>query len=140
MTFNFEVSDLFCFYSIALMNLKFTNTDISLHFPPSHTLGTFLSAESKEVATAAGISIKFDYEYNDRIDPGNVDLYTLNIHVEKPKIFAHGFFMKYLSLLKLNYAGGQSNFTTLDEYRNRMQNPDDEFLSDWEQWVLKVMK
>jgi hypothetical protein len=114
-------------------------TNLSFHFPQSHTIGAYISEEARNFGEASSIKISIDYEYHEKIDvANNIDLYTTKIYVEQPRIYLFGFVMRYLLLVKSNYSGSMSNFITLDEHRNRIQNPVDEFLSDWEQWVLNA--
>lgn len=88
---------------------------IKLHTPPWNTYRTFL--DNSDVASLKELKVKGSYDYFNSTSPGLTDVLTLNMHVVGLKLYLHGFFVRYLIIIKDNYFGDDLHFRTLEEYQ-----------------------
>ncbi|KAG6187096.1 hypothetical protein E4U36_008428 [Claviceps purpurea] len=96
--------------------------DLSLHAPQSDTQAAFLS--SNELGHGKGLSVSGSYQYNATTSPANIDTLILNVKIDSPYLYLHGFIIRYCLVLKDNYFGEHVHFRTLGEYQEQIQrNP-----------------
>ncbi|KAI8998306.1 hypothetical protein BC832DRAFT_242124 [Gaertneriomyces semiglobifer] len=93
--------------------------NVRMSFPPSHTLGTFLSPDTMRVGTIQSLAVNGEYRFHHSVQAGNVDSLLLNINAETVNATVWGFFVEHLVYLKENYMGEYNSFVSVDEWRKR---------------------
>lgn len=88
---------------------------IRLRTPPWNTYRTFL--DNPDVVTLKDLRLKGSYNYFNSTSPGLTDVLTLNMHFVGLRLYLHGFFVRYLIMIKDNYFGDDFHFRTLEEYQ-----------------------
>ncbi|KAF9955541.1 hypothetical protein BGZ72_003630 [Mortierella alpina] len=104
-------------------SLKISNGGLEIQLPLAHTLGEFLTADSKKFAIIPSVSIKGTYDYYDFVDPSHLESLNLDVKGDGVTVKLFGNVIRYVLILMDNYAGLYINFVTMEEYRMRRNDP-----------------
>ncbi|KAI7885245.1 hypothetical protein K492DRAFT_204108 [Lichtheimia hyalospora FSU 10163] len=104
-------------------DLEHFNLGFSLQ--SSHTLSAFMDDDNAQFGVSVAVEIEGSYEYYTTIDVlRHIESLNLNVKLNGVTCKLFGTVIRYLIILRDNYVGNWINFTTIDEYRQRRQDPD----------------
>ncbi|KAF9985364.1 hypothetical protein BGZ75_003070 [Mortierella antarctica] len=104
-------------------DVEICNGGLEIQLPLAHTLGEFLTADSKNFAVIPSVSIKGTYDYYDFVDPSHLESLNLDVKGDGVTVRLFGHVIRYVLILMDNYAGLYINFVTMEEYRIRRNDP-----------------
>ncbi|KAF9576307.1 hypothetical protein EC968_009281 [Mortierella alpina] len=104
-------------------DVEICNGGLEIQLPLAHTLGEFLTADSKKFAIIPSVSIKGTYDYYDFVDPSHLESLNLDVKGDGVTVKLFGHVIRYVLILMDNYAGLYINFVTMEEYRMRRNDP-----------------
>ncbi|KAJ3043952.1 hypothetical protein HK097_001613, partial [Rhizophlyctis rosea] len=120
---NFKVVLPFLKYEPLATEVKFRfeaqNMHSYLSFPPTSTLGNFLTDPAKHVGTLKKLDVRGAYRYLTEVKDGNVEGVDLDVQIEDITAVIFGFLLTYLVQLKDNYAGEFTEYVQKNEYMKR---------------------
>ncbi|KAI9269315.1 hypothetical protein BDA99DRAFT_348390 [Phascolomyces articulosus] len=98
--------------------------DVAISLQSSHTLSAFMEEENSQFGMSVSVGIEGSYEYYTSVDVlRHIESLNLNIKLDGVTCKLFGTVIRYILILKDNYAGQWINFSTIDEYRQRRQEP-----------------
>ncbi|KAI9492938.1 hypothetical protein BDB00DRAFT_872979 [Zychaea mexicana] len=98
--------------------------DVGISLQSSHTLSAFMEKENAQFGMSVSVAIEGSYEYYTSVDVlRHIESLNLNIKLNGVTCKLFGTVIRYIIILKDNYAGQWINFSTIDEYRQRRQEP-----------------
>ncbi|EXJ72708.1 uncharacterized protein A1O5_03855 [Cladophialophora psammophila CBS 110553] len=118
------------YYSPRQSSVKFIGeghtASLELITPVWNTLNTL--AEDTTMMTLKLLNLEGSYNYYPNVSPGLTDSLFMTITGYAPKIFLHGYLIRYFVNVKENYFGEDLHFRTLEEYQdmlagNELQRP-----------------
>ncbi|KAI9320168.1 hypothetical protein BX666DRAFT_2151466 [Dichotomocladium elegans] len=98
--------------------------DIGISLQSSHTLSAFMQEDDARFGVSVNAEIYGSYESYSTVDVlRHIESLNLNIKMNGVTCKLFGTVIRYLMILRDNYAGSWINFSTIDEYRQRRANP-----------------
>ncbi|KAF9970206.1 hypothetical protein BGZ73_007178 [Actinomortierella ambigua] len=104
-------------------DVEILDGSLEIQLPSAHTLGEFLTPDSRKFATIPSVTIKGTYKYYDFVDPSHLESLDLDVKGDGVTIKLFGSVIRYVLILMDNYAGLYINFVTMEEYRYQRDNP-----------------
>ncbi|KAG0233777.1 hypothetical protein BGW42_007237 [Actinomortierella wolfii] len=104
-------------------DVEILNGGLEIQLPTAHTLGEFLTPDSRKFATIPSVTIKGTYKYYDFVDSSHLESLDLDVKGDGVTIKLFGSVIRYVLILMDNYAGLYVNFVTMEEYRYQRDNP-----------------
>ncbi|CAO3695982.1 unnamed protein product [Umbelopsis ramanniana] len=104
--------------------IKIDQPKLAFSLPSSHTLGAFLREEDAQFGSTVYATLEGSYNYYSTVDVTQ-HLESLNLQVKLKGVSCKllGSIARYFLILKDNYFGNWVHFVTVEEYRQRKQNP-----------------
>lgn len=106
--------------SSILFNGEGNNVYMDLTTPVWNTLHTFMN--DKKVATLKHLELDGSYNQNSEVSPQLTDSLILDIKGISPRVFLHGFLIRYFMKMRDNYFGDDMHFRTLEEYQDALNS------------------
>ncbi|KAI8143386.1 hypothetical protein BJV82DRAFT_92680 [Fennellomyces sp. T-0311] len=98
--------------------------DVGISLQSSHTLNAFMEQENAQFGMSVSVSLEGSYEYYTTVDVlRHIESLNLNIKLNGVTVKLFGTVIRYIMILRDNYVGQWINFSTIDEYRQRRQEP-----------------
>lgn len=99
------------------------NISAGLSVPSSHTLKAFMRPEDSNVAVIRSLTLDGSYENYSTVDiMRHIESCNLHFKINGATVKLFGSVIRYVLILKDNYFGAWSNFSTIDEHRRYKQN------------------
>ncbi|KAJ3022828.1 hypothetical protein HKX48_005162 [Thoreauomyces humboldtii] len=109
--------------TIVGFQIESKKTRVTMSFPKSHTIGSFMTDKAREVGTAGHLIIAGTYRYHRAVAPGLIDCLAITLEASSVSLVIYGYLVSHLIFFKENYLGEHNSFITSDEYRSRMADP-----------------
>jgi hypothetical protein len=106
--------------SSILFSGKGTGVFMDLSTPVWNTLHTFMN--NKRVATLKHLELDGSYNQYSEVSPQLTDSLILDISGTGPRVFLHGFLIRYFMKMRDNYFAEDMHFRTLEEYQESLNN------------------
>lgn len=93
---------------------------MDLTTPVWNTLHTFMN--NKRVATLKHLELDGSYNQYSEVSPELTDSLILDINGMAPRVFLHGFLIRYFMKMRDNYFAEDMHFRTMEEYQDALNN------------------
>ncbi|KAI8885811.1 hypothetical protein K501DRAFT_331672 [Backusella circina FSU 941] len=104
-------------------NIAAENISAGLSVQSSHTLKAFMREEDSNVAVIRSVILDGSYENYSTVDiMRHIESCNLHFKINGVTVKLFGSVIRYVLILKDNYFGAWSNFSTIDEHRRYKQN------------------
>ncbi|ORX84220.1 hypothetical protein BCR32DRAFT_266435 [Anaeromyces robustus] len=95
---------------------------LGISLPKSHTIGANINKESTIAGTIKNFELEGDYSFHSVYNPEYIDSMNLNIMASDISFKIFGYLIKYFMFIADNYFGSYGSFTTVSEYREKLNS------------------
>lgn len=105
------------------MDIRCQDLTVDLLFPPSNTIGAYLSEASSNIGFLRSFDVDICWTIRREHSPIKSDVITMDMRATHARMALFGFLPRYAVWLKENYVGPNTSYVTVDEYRVVAANP-----------------